>query len=71
MPSLLIYVANGALKVTEVGPNSAKAEVIIPVEAKQAPAGSWVMKIIDEAEENRKFSIGKLLSLTDCSRRPR
>ena len=56
MPSLLLKVAGGIIKVTEVASNSAKGEVIIPPSATAARAGEWTMQEIMEPEDNRKFS---------------
>lgn len=56
MPSLLLKIGGGTIKVTEVDSNSAKGEVIIPLATTSAAAGEWVMQLIPEAEENRKFS---------------
>ncbi len=56
MPSLLLKVGGGVVKITEVEGMSAKGEVIIPLEQKEASAGEWQMQEILEAEENRKFS---------------
>lgn len=56
MPSLLLKVAGGAIKVTEVDPKSAKGEIIITPSATTAAAGDWTMHIVDEPEDNRKFS---------------
>lgn len=56
MPSLLIRMAQGVIKVREVEGNLAKGEVIIPLAQTGAEAGSWNMQIIAETEANRKFS---------------
>ena len=56
MPSLLLKVADGVIKVTEVEGMSAKGEVIIPLENNEAAAGTWQMQEIMQAEENRKFT---------------
>ena len=56
MPSLLLKVGDGVVKVTEVEGMSAKGEVIIPLLQKTSDAGQWQMQEILEAEENRKFS---------------
>ncbi|MEO0327618.1 MAG: phosphate ABC transporter permease PstA, partial [Pseudomonadota bacterium] len=56
MPSLLLRVAGGTIKVTEVDAKSAKGDVIIPLEQTNAAAGDWQMQVISQSEENRKFS---------------
>jgi len=56
MPSLLLKVAGGVIKVTEVEGMSAKGEVIIPLEKTSSASGEWQMQEILEAEENRKFT---------------
>lgn len=56
MPSLLIRMAQGVIKVREVEGNLAKGEVIIPLAQTGAEAGSWNMQVIAETEANRKFS---------------
>lgn len=56
MPSLLLRVAGGVIKIGEVEGTSARGEVIVPLQAKTANAGDWQMQEILEAEENRKFS---------------
>jgi len=56
MPSLLLRVGDGTIKVTEVQGISAKGEVIIPLQDTSAAAGEWTMQEIFEAEENRKFT---------------
>ncbi len=64
MPSLLLKVNGGTIKVTEVSGARAKGEVILPVSAPQAAAGDWIMQVIPTAEENRKFS-DKEVAVTD------
>ncbi len=64
MPSLLLKVNGGTIKVTEVSGARAKGEVILPVSAPQAAAGDWTMQVIPTAEENRKFS-DKEVAVTD------
>jgi phosphate transport system permease protein len=56
MPSLLLKVGGGVVKVNEVEGASAKGEVLIPLKEAAASAGEWQMQEILEAEENRKFS---------------
>lgn len=56
MPSLLLKLNGGTIKVTEVDANSAKGDVIIPLTAPSATAGNWTMQVIEQAESNRKFS---------------
>jgi len=56
MPSLLLRVGDGTIKVAEVQGISAKGEVIIPLGDTTAAAGEWTMQEIFEAEENRKFT---------------
>lgn len=55
MPSLLLRIGDGVIKVTEVEGTSAKGEVIIPLKDTTADSGNWTMQQIFEAEENRKF----------------
>jgi len=56
MPSLLLKVGGGTIKVTQVDAVSAKGEVLLPLSEAGAAAGEWEMKTIVSAEENRKFS---------------
>ncbi len=56
MPSMLLNIGGGTIKVTEVGTSSASGEVILPLEQNTATSGGWEIKIIRSAEENRKFS---------------
>ena len=56
MPSLLLRINGGTIKVTEVDANSAKGDVIVPLSGTGASSGEWVMQVIEEAEANRKFS---------------
>ena len=56
MPSLLLKVGGGTIKVTQVDAVSAKGEVLLPLSEPGAAAGEWEMKTIVSAEENRKFS---------------
>lgn len=56
MPSLILRVNEGAIKVTEVGPNAAKGDVIVPLSTNVASSGEWTMQVIAESEANRKFS---------------
>ncbi len=56
MPSLLLQVAGGVIKLTKVDGSSATGDVIIPLQSTSAAAGEWTMQIIKDPEENRKFS---------------
>ena len=56
MPSLLLKIAGGVIKVIEVEGKSAKGEIIIPLKTKTDTSGNWQMQEILEAEENRKFN---------------
>ncbi len=56
MPSLLLRVNNGVVKVSEIDSNTAKGEVLVPLEKSDAAAGEWTMQVIPTPESNRKFS---------------
>jgi len=56
LPSLLLKLNGGAIKVTELDATSAKGEVIIPLSETTAKQGEWLMLVIEETEQNRKFS---------------
>jgi len=55
MPSLLLRVGGGVVKVSELGKNIAKGQVIAPLENVQADAGAWTLQEILSPEDNRKF----------------
>ncbi|MEM8652431.1 MAG: phosphate ABC transporter permease PstA [Pseudomonadota bacterium] len=56
MPSMLLHLNGGSIKLTSVDGNSATGDVIIPLQATTAAAGEWTMHKIQDPEENRKFS---------------
>lgn len=58
MPSTLLYVGGGVLKLTSVTPNTATAEAFLPVKAETlaAPVAEWRIRNLDVVEANRKFS---------------
>ncbi|MEM7068742.1 MAG: phosphate ABC transporter permease PstA [Pseudomonadota bacterium] len=56
MPSLLLKVADGTIKVTKVDAKSAEGDVIVPLSSQAAAAGEWQMQMILDPEDNRKFS---------------
>ncbi|MEM7291246.1 MAG: DUF3333 domain-containing protein, partial [Pseudomonadota bacterium] len=56
MPSLLLRLGGGTIKITEIDANSGKGDVIIPLASTSADAGEWEMQTISDPEENRKFS---------------
>jgi len=58
MPSSLIYVAGGVLKLTSVTPRTAMATPYFDFaeETAEAASGSWQIRTLDVVESNRKFS---------------
>jgi len=55
MPSLLLRVGGGVVKVSELGKNTANGQVIAPLENLKADAGAWTLQEILSPEDNRKF----------------
>ncbi|MGM0586536.1 MAG: phosphate ABC transporter permease PstA [Pseudomonadota bacterium] len=57
MPSLLIKVNGGIVKVTRVSPSSAQGKALIPLEsAGEAPAEAWEAWLLREPEQGRNIS---------------
>jgi len=55
MPSLLIRMSGGVVKVNELSASIAKGDVIIPLESTASAAGNWVLQAIAAPEDDRKF----------------
>jgi phosphate transport system permease protein len=58
MPSSLLYVGGGVLKLTSITPKTATAEAYLPLtgEVENVAAGEWRIRNLDVVEANRKFS---------------
>ncbi|MGJ8527774.1 phosphate ABC transporter permease PstA [Maritalea sp.] len=58
MPSGLIYLAQGVLKLTSVTTNTATATAYFPVQEDltELASGTWKLRTMDVVESNRKFS---------------
>lgn len=57
MPSLLLKIAGGIIKVTEIDAKSAIGEVIIPINATSAVAKEWTIQTIADPENIRAKSL--------------
>jgi phosphate transport system permease protein len=58
MPSSLLYVAGGVLKLTSITPKTAMATPYFALqeEISEAPTGTWKLRTLQVVEANRKFS---------------
>jgi len=56
-PSVFIYVNDGVLKLTRIGPDFLEAQVLSPLKSNaSAKAEEWKIRIADKPEADRKFS---------------